>query len=310
MRLVRLTTSAFFLLCLGATGRAHAQLELKNDSFVTGQAAGFQSGFVDGEIGAARFVAPSARQLLSVRLLFGPDATTETITLQVWDDSAGTTAPGALIFDGDFQLTGSASNMHELDVSGMNVFVPMQFRVGIQFQHDGVPAIARDSDGNFAPGRNFIFFIPGGWGAAFPPVPGDWIIRAVVADGGGTPDAGVTPDANTGSPDASTGGPDAGSGNVCTGNGDCEIGEYCDLDVRTCTFDCRHDSDCPGSGECNSLGQCIGADGGGGGCCETSSSGGAGALGAIGLAGLVGLVVARRRRSRACEGTGPGSRAA
>ena len=313
--------SALFLGALLFLDAAHAETELKNDGFISGQAAGFQGGFNDGEIGAVRLVALAPSQLLAVRLLYGGAAATRTVTLHIWDDSAGGTNPGAEIFNGDFELMGSNDSMQELSLAGENVFVPMQFRIGIELQGTpgqatGLPGIARDGDNSIAADKNFIYNDGGisfSWFRSFDlGLRGDWIIRAVVADGGGSPDAGVTPDASTGSPDANAGGPDAGSGNVCTGNGDCEIGEYCDLEVHTCTFDCRHDSDCPGSGECNSLGQCIGADGGAGGCCETgtSSSGGEGALGAIGLAGLVGFVVARRRRSSRRAGTGRGSRPA
>ena len=291
---------------------AHAETELKNDGFDSGESVGVESGFVQGEIVASRFQVAGGAHLLKVRIFFGGGTATKTMTLKVWDDTAGGAAPGPMLFEGDFDIAGANDVLHDLDVSGDNVFVPAQFRVGLEFNHRGLPSLARDDDGSISANNNFMFTIPpSAWSRSVDNLlTGDWIIRAVVADGGGSPDAGVTPDASTGSPDASSGGPDAGSGNVCTGNGDCEIGEYCDLDVHTCTFDCRHDSDCPSDGECNSLGQCIGADGGGGGCCETGTSGGAGALGAIGLAGLVGLVVVRRRRPRAGEEIGRGSRSA
>jgi hypothetical protein len=71
-------------------GRAHA-LELKNDSVVEGSTVSFQGGFVAGEIGAARFTAPApGLQLQKVRFLFGGVAGNRTITLHVYDDSAGT----------------------------------------------------------------------------------------------------------------------------------------------------------------------------------------------------------------------------
>ena len=57
---------------------------------------GFQGGFVAGEIGASRFVAPEAgRTLLKVQLLYGGATAQRTVTLRVFDDSAGTDAPGA-----------------------------------------------------------------------------------------------------------------------------------------------------------------------------------------------------------------------
>ena len=290
--------SAFFLASLACIGATAAERELKNDGFVDGQAVGFQSGFSVGEIGASRFIAPGGpTQLLKVRLLVGPAAVERTITLRVYDDTAGTPNPGAVIFDGDFELTGSANVMHQLDISGMSVFVPAQFRVGIESDQPGDPHIARDDDGTIAPNLNYIKETSLGWLTSQTlGLTGDWIIRAVVADASGSPDAGVTPDASVG--------PDAGGGEACDGNGDCAVGEYCDLEVHACTFDCRMDDDCGGAMACNSLGQCIAADGdGAAGCCSTG--GGDGAVGALVLAGLVGAAVARRRRRRGTRAGGP-----
>ena len=299
---MRATIIAMATACaVAAPGLAAAQVELRNDGFETGMSAGFQAGFVSGEIGAVRLVAPQASvQVLSVRLLFGGATTTQTITLKIWDDSAGTVAPGVELFSGDFQLAGNNTVIHELDVAGMNVIVPMQFRVGIQFQHAGLPAIARDDDGTINASRNFINASGIGWiQSQSLGLTGDWVIRAMVSTGGG-PDAGSGgPDAGSGGPDAGTGGPDAGSA-TCTGNGDCPLGEYCDTMLGSCTFDCRLDSDCPGGGPCNSLGQCLAADGDGGGCCSTARDrgGAAGPLAASGLALLVALTLTRRRRRR------------
>ena len=286
---------------------AHAQLTLQNDGFTSGT-AGVQLGFVAGEIGASRFVAPSAgRTLQQVVLFFGGAASTQTVTLHVWDDTAGTVAPGAQLYSGDFQVTGSDSNLSALDLTGMNVVVPAQFRVGIEFQHSGAPSIARDADG-LTPNRNFLFGNLGlgaNWYAASTAmIPGDWIIRAIVSDGGTTgpdagttgPDAGTTgPDAGTTGPDAGTTGPDAGTGGSCNGNAECPIGQFCDTQLHSCTFECRTNDDC-GGGTCNSLGQCLAADGDSGGCCSTGTTTTGGMLGALGLAGAVGLLVTRRRR--------------
>ena len=280
-------------LCAGAA-TAQAQLTLQNDGFVSGGTAGAQGGFVAGEIGASSFVAPSAgRTLQQVVLFFGGAAGTQTVTLHVWDDTAATTAPGAMLFEGDFQVMASDQNLSSLDVSAMNVVVPARFRVGIEFQHAGYPSIARDADG-LTPNRNFLYGNLGlgteWYASATAQVPGDWIIRAVVSDGGtGTPDAG------TGGPDAGTGGPDAGTGGTCNGNAECPLGQFCDTQLHTCTFECRTADDC-GGGTCNSLGQCVAAEGDGGGCCSTGSATTGGMLGALGLAGAVGLLVTRRRR--------------
>jgi MYXO-CTERM domain-containing protein len=287
---------------------ASAQV-LRNDGFESGGQAGFQGGFVAGEIAASTLIAPGPAQVQTVQLLFGGASSTQEITLRVWDDTAATTAPGAMIYEGDFQLMGSNTAMQEIDLSGMNVFVPARFRVGILFQHAGLPSVARDADGTITADRNYILAIVGGNPQWFRSqtlgLTGDWIIRAVV-NGGGTPDAGtgpdasVGPDAGTGEPDAGTGEPDAGTGE-CDGNSDCPLGEYCDTNVGACTFDCRADDDCGGAGTCNSLGQCLDGEGdGGGGCCSTSgATGGAGDApwGALGLAAMIGLALTRRRRS-------------
>ena len=282
------------LVVLLVAGSAHA-VELKNDSFQVGGTVFFQDGFVVGEVGAARFTAASAGvQLQKVRFLFGGGAGQRDITLRVYDDSAGTVAPGTEIFSGDFQVTASDTAISEIDLIADNVIVPQNFRIGVEFQTAGLPSIARDDNGNTA-GRNFIFGIPGGWFDTTGLVAGDWIIRAEVS-GGGPPAA----DAGPGAPDASPPGtPDGGTGGACTGNGDCAIGQYCDTANMSCTFDCRVDSDCGGGSDiCNSLGQCIDGPGDGGGCgCRVSAGRRAPVVAGL-AAALLALVVLRRRRRR------------
>jgi MYXO-CTERM domain-containing protein len=263
---------------LGSAEVAYA-LELKNDSWVDNTAADFMGGFAVGEIGASRFVAPDpGRQLLKLQLLFGPDAASpSTITVHVWDDSAGADAPGTELFTGDYQIMGSSSAIHDIDIAAtMNVAVPAQFRVGIEFHNKGAPSIACDTNGNQA-GKNFIKESTLGWTKSSTlGVPGDWIIRAFVSDVGSP------------SPDAGAG----GTGAACNGNPDCPAGQYCDNGVHHCTFDCRMDSDC-GGGTCNSLGQCVGGKSGG---CAIDGGDAAGAL-AIGMAGVV-FALRRRRAAR------------
>jgi len=260
--------------CLLA-GTANADTELQNDGFNSGDQAAFEGGFVSGEIGAARFVAPEAgHELLKVHLLFGGGSTaTPTVTLHVWDDTAGTDAPGSELFAGDFQLMGSDSAMQEL-VLPSTVTLTQQFRVGIEFHHSGAPSIARDNDGTIAQDKNYMMAQGLGWTkSATLGLSGDWIIRAVIS-GGAAPDGGGT------------------TGGSCAGNADCPVGNFCDLGAHTCTFDCRTDDDC-GGGTCNSLGQCVGGEAGG--CCESSGGGAAsGGLVLLGLA-VLGLVIRRRR---------------
>lgn len=245
---------------------ARADVELRNECFESGMVA-FEAGFGVNDIGAARFVAPDAgRQLLKVHLLFGGDTTTKTITLKVWDDTAGTDAPGAELSSADFMLTGSNSALQELDVSAANIMVPAQFRVGILFPYAGAPALARDNDGIKAD-KNFIYDPATGWRmSSLFGVAGDWILRATVSGTGPNVCAPV---------------------NTCTSNTECAAGMFCDLTAHTCTMECSTNADC-GDGTCNSIGMCVGGDdGGGGGCCQTG--------GQPGLA-LVFLVLLRRRR--------------
>lgn len=284
MRTMRLAWIA--LVWVAMTGAARAQVELKNDSFQSGDPGYYQSGFVSGEIGASRFVAPEPdRQLLRIVLLFGDTQVQKQVAITVWDDSAGTDAPGAVLFSGLYQLTGAATAFQVLDLAANNLVVPQTFRVGIAFQHDGLPSIARDNDGTIAADRNFIYaklVNSFQWRrASMLGVTGDWVIRAQISattgpgpnDGGGVADA-----APTGAP--------------CASNSQCPGGQYCDLAGNACTFDCQSSADCNGN-PCNSRGQCSGLDSGDGGCgCRTGH--GAASLQLL-LALWVALWIARRR---------------
>ncbi len=253
----------------------HADVELKNDGFVSGGTANFQTGFVADEAGAVRFVAPAAdRQLLRLDMLFGGSAATEAMTLKVFDDTAGTDVPGTLLFMGDFEMTGSDSAMHALDLSSENVVVPAQFRVAIEFHHAGVPTIASDADGTIAEDKNYILAAGLGWKRSNAlQVAGDWIIRATVTD------------ANSGPTQT-----------FCDTDEECLLGNYCDVDHHACIHDCNTNSDCDRGGTCTDRGQCEGgmppASGDDGGC--QTSGGGTGAL--FGLA--TGLLALTRRRRR------------
>jgi len=261
-------------LCV-ATSTASAQVELKNDGFQAGSQVAFQSGFCPNEGAASRFVAPAAgRQLLKVRFLFGSTAETKSVTITVWDDTAGTNAPGMELYTGEYQVTGSANGIVESDLSAENIILPAQFRIGVILQHAGLPSIARDDDGNIAASKNFILAdascSAGGPYTWFRSqtlgLVGDWVIRTEISagSGGGPSDAGVT-DGGTDAP--------ASSGDPCTGNAQCPVGEHCDPDQQVCTFECRGNGDC-GDGTCNSLGLCIAATGEGGGCgCQSRDDG-------------------------------------
>jgi hypothetical protein len=104
-------------LALLLAGSVQAQVELSNDGYVDGGLAGFQAGFVTGESAASRFVPPAPTQLLRIRFLFGGGATTDvqTVTVHVWDDAAGTDAPGAELYVNDFAVTPSDEAFQEVD---------------------------------------------------------------------------------------------------------------------------------------------------------------------------------------------------
>jgi FlgD Ig-like domain len=158
---------------------------LQNDSWAEGQNANFQSGFLGGEMAASRFVPPvsGAQPLNNVHFLFGGDTSLQTVTLHIWQDAGGTEIPGTEIFTADYLLAGSNDVWQELDLSAEGIQIDGTFRVGIEFQHAGLPSVARDNDGITAD-RNFIFTSTAQWfESSLLGLTGDWIIRASVGTG-------------------------------------------------------------------------------------------------------------------------------
>jgi hypothetical protein len=157
---------------------------LQNDGYVDGQSVGFQAGFIASEMAASRFLptGSSPWRVNRVRFLFGGATTTQTIRLHIWEDGAGTTNPGTQRFASDYVVTGSNTAMQEIDLTANNVLVNGQFRAAIEFQHNGLPSVARDGDGTIQPTKNFIFTPSGGgwFQSSAVGVTGDWIIRAGV----------------------------------------------------------------------------------------------------------------------------------
>lgn len=171
-------------LALAIGHRAHA-IELANDGWTPGAQAGVQSGFVVGEIAASSLSGGCAAPILqAVRLYFGGATTQRAISLRIYDDSAGQTIPGAPIFSDVFQLTGSNTDLSEINLSASAIVLPSRFRVGVQFTEAGVPSVARDADGTINASRNFVFADVGGGPTWLQSqalgVTGDWIIRAEV----------------------------------------------------------------------------------------------------------------------------------
>ncbi len=165
------------VVCSGGSGGTQIVL---NDGFVDGGEAAFQGGFVTGEIAAARLSppGPDSWTLDLVQFLFGGATSQQLVTLKIWDDSSGAVSPGSELFTGDYLVTGGEA-LQQIDLSGEGLSISGDFRVGLLFQHDGYPSVARDTDG-LQPDRNFIF--SGSWNEAGSlGVTGDWIIRAQVS---------------------------------------------------------------------------------------------------------------------------------
>lgn len=159
---------------------------LQNDGFVDGGVASFQAGFIATEVAASRFVptidCPCVIE--SVTVLYGGTTGQRDVQITIWDDPTGVPTPGAPLFTGDVTLTGSNIAFNEIDVSSGNVTVNGPFRIGLEFQDDGLPSIATDIDGTVDASANFILANVGGllfWFAS-PTlgVSGDFILRARV----------------------------------------------------------------------------------------------------------------------------------
>jgi hypothetical protein len=176
--------SSLPMLVLPAVTAAAQETLLQNDGYVDGQAVAFQAGFVAAEMAGSRFVPAGAGpwRVNRVRFLLGGATSTQTITLHVYDDAAGTAAPGAELFEGDFAVTGSNNAMQEINLISNNIQVTGPFRVAIDFQHTGLPSVASDLDGTIDATRNFIFSpsFPGWLPSNLLGLTGDWIIRAGV----------------------------------------------------------------------------------------------------------------------------------
>jgi len=186
MRIHRLARCIISIVILAIFSSSAFAEELKNDGWSTGQALGFQAGFVAGEIGAVRLVPtiPGAQTLLNIQLMFGGTLNAENIILHIWDDSAAANNPGAELFSNTYPLLGVNEFMTEIDLSTEGIVITGAIRVGIEFTHAGYPSIARDTDGSIDAAKNFIF-TNGIW---FPSnllgLTGDWVIRANTSGGG------------------------------------------------------------------------------------------------------------------------------
>jgi hypothetical protein len=144
------------------TGVATEEI-LQNDTWDPGESLTIISGLVSGDMVASRLTpsGPGSVQIKMVSLLFGGATTTEEVILRIWEDNAGTAAPGTQVFSDTYQLTGSSIAMQEIDLEDENIVVTGTFRVGFEYTHSGgVPSVLLDNDGQI-PTRNFIF--SGSW---------------------------------------------------------------------------------------------------------------------------------------------------
>lgn len=203
----------------------------QNDGLVDNSLAGFQGGFIVGEMAAACFTPPEDEypiQLVAAQLLFGGDREGATIfgNMKVFDTGGGGTPPSGLVADiQDIEFVSSVTALNEVDLTSYGITVTRPWCVAVEMQRDGLPSVARDDDGTINAGNNWIYAIdrtlgPLGWmRSADLGLSGDWVIRTIgnprrtgpgPTDTGtrdtGTPDTG-TPD--TGTPDTDT--PDTGT---------------------------------------------------------------------------------------------------
>jgi len=182
-RPTRYLASAFLAagVLLIAGSASAAILTLQNDSFVDGAAAGFQQGFVSGEA-AAVTLGPvnEAFKVRKIQLLFGGGGSTKDVTVRVYADDAGTTDPGALLFEADYTLQAADDALQEIDLTGENIAHGAgSIRVSVLFSHTSFPSVARDDDGIKAK-RNWIW-TQGTWlESGMLGLAGDWIVRAEV----------------------------------------------------------------------------------------------------------------------------------
>lgn len=170
------------------TDVATGPTELKLDSFVAGGQAGFQGGFVAGEIAAVRLTPPGPTAIDAVRFLFGGAAGLRSVRLHVWEDAAGADAPGVELFAEDYLVDASDQALQEIDLSTSGLQVTGPFRVGIELYDPGLPSVARDDDGTIDAANNFVLADGIGWvKSSVLGLNGDWIIRAVIpgTSGGG-----------------------------------------------------------------------------------------------------------------------------
>lgn len=224
------------LLAMAVAPAGAVEETLQNDGFTTGAAVNFQAGFVAGEVAAARFVPTIACPCVveSVTLLFGGATGTRDMGVRIWEDAAGAPTPGALLFSADVSLAGSNTELQLIDLALTAVVVSGPFRVGLEFNHDGVPTVATDTDGSIDAAANFILAdvgFPLWFSAASLGVSGDFVIRATI-DNLLEPDTDADGIADSGDNCTNVANPDQRDT-----DGD-NLGNACDGDIAPAPNDC------------------------------------------------------------------------
>jgi hypothetical protein len=175
------------------TGNMGDWVFIQNDGFVDGANVGAQAGFVMDECWASTYQAPADLypfQVVGMQVLIAGLNTDATFSIRVMDVDPATGMPtsGGEIVEGQFTGSDTAFNEADFAVLGMTTPVTIesgQFAIAVcHSSHGGAPSIARDDDGSFLPGKNWIYANIGGsfsWLAADAlGVNGDWIMRAAV----------------------------------------------------------------------------------------------------------------------------------
>lgn len=190
---------------------------LFNDSVEDGDEVAFQQGFASGEsAGVTLGPVSDTFTVRKVQFLFGPAGPPVTVNVAVHAD-VGTDTPGALLYQGNYEITPADNALHEIDLTGEDVehIGPGSIRVVIGVMHDGAPGVARDEDG-CQRGLNWIELAsPSSWVSSCEQgVEGDWVVRAEI-DGPALPGEGGAGQGGSGEGGAS----DGGSPPVTGGNG-------------------------------------------------------------------------------------------
>lgn len=161
---------------------------------------------------AARLTAPFGPvSVTRIDLWFGGAASQHTVTIKLWDDSAGTLEPGPELHSEDVLISG------EPRVQSIWIFaspLPAQFRLGVVLHHAELPTIGRDTNGTRAPDGNFLRMPDGTWlTTQTAGLDGDWILRAQVSYA---------------HPDPLPSSPDAAQSATCSQDSDCAPHQRCD----------------------------------------------------------------------------------